>query len=318
MHSSLLLALTGRFAIAGRPDPEHSKNMTLFHINPLNASLTPANMDLGDAMGDLFFDFTTLQSEIECQKKRPSKYSNCDNKEAFGPNLGVTMVTVEVDQRFGAYGACNICQNGTSPLNMSHTCTGDEYVCDCQDTSSFPPKNVPCGANVGFERVKDFFGKKGIARFCLPLVGGSTCQLGTMAEKVGQLGGSWFSPLSLGRCDDSEAPCTWRYVRTEKRVHRECHRNSFLSAVEAHFKPGCVERCHDSGSGASRNVSSSCWSRCWMRAALGPQAARWPIRSDRGMSAEDLRNAWLVAFASEDPEQGGCPHVREAAAVLMV
>lgn len=294
--------------------------MTLFHVNPLNASLTPANMDLGDAMGDMVFDFTTLISEIDCQRKKPSKYSNCDNKEAFGPNLGVTMVTVEVDQRFGAYGACNICINGTSPLNESHTCTGEEYVCDCSDTTSFPPKNVPCTTGVGYESVRDFFGKKGIGRFCAPLgATAATCWQATMAEKVG---GGWYSPLSLGRCDESNKPCTWRLVRTEKRVHRECHRNSFLGAVEAHFKTGCVDRCRDSGVGMARNVSSKCWNRCWMHAALGPKSARWPVRANRGMSAEDLRNAWLVAFASDDTTQGGCPHVaseedRSAAPVVV-
>lgn len=126
------------------------------------------------------------------------------------------------------------------------------------------------------------------------------------AEKFG---GAWYSLLELGKCDDTDKPCNWRFVRTEKRVSRECLHNSWHAAVEEHFEPHCMNKCKDSGIGLARNVSSRCWVQCWTAAALGQHAGRWPVRSQMGMSEIDLRNAWLAPFASDDPKQGGCPHL---------
>merc|ERR1712232_649607 len=140
-------------------------------------------------------------------------WNNCDNREVIGPHIGVTKVIVELDTRFGPYGTCNICINGTSPINKTHTCTGDEYVCDCED-GNFPPKSLPCQAKVGMEYPSKFFGSKGIGQFCkMPSDNPTTCWTGSAAEKVA---GRWFSPLTLGKCGGSNAPCAWRLRKVVK------------------------------------------------------------------------------------------------------
>ena len=117
-------------------------NATLYHINPLAYPAAPVNMDLGDVAGDLFFDIQQILSEFPCHDTLP-KPSYCVNKETHGQDIGVTKVVLALsEQSYGPYATCNICVNGTSPLNHSHTCTKGEYVCDCGDA---------CTAAVGYE-----------------------------------------------------------------------------------------------------------------------------------------------------------------------
>ena len=124
---------------------EHRIVKTLYHIHPLNHSGIE-NMDLGDVSGDLFFDMTVLMTPYQCINGVPTHPGAiCDNREVIGPNIGVSQVLVEMDNRFGPYGTCNICTNGVSPLNTSHKCVGDEYVCDCSG-GTFPPATVRCQA----------------------------------------------------------------------------------------------------------------------------------------------------------------------------
>ena len=117
-------------------------NVTLYHINPLSYSAAPVDMDLGDVAGDLYFDISQVLQAFSCHGMLP-KPSYCVNKETHGQDLGVTKVVLALsEQSYGPYIMCNICVNGTSPLNHSHTCTKGEYVCDCGDA---------CTAAVGYE-----------------------------------------------------------------------------------------------------------------------------------------------------------------------
>lgn len=312
MLSGVLVATTVVQALAGIPDPAYSKNMTLYHINPLNVSGIE-NMDLGDAAGDVFFDITALIGPWVC----PSPYGQCDNREVIGPNIGLKKVVVEFDTRHGAYGACNICVNGTDPMNKSRSCKGDEYVCDCKDTSSFPPKAQDCSVQVGFENTTNFFGPKGIGQFCPQrnrTNPSSVCWNGNSAEK---LGGLWYSPTTLGKCTQDDKPCSWRLLSVEKTITRDCHLNAWHSVVEKHMEPGCIDSCADSGMGQARNTSSKCWVKCWIDAALGKDAGSSPLKPEDGMSKEALVGAWLAPFASDDPSKGGCPNVPEMSSIIV-
>jgi hypothetical protein len=276
-------------------------NTTLYHVNPLSYPAAPVNMDLGDVAGDLFFDISQILNVYACYDKPVAPYIICDNKETVGKDLGVTKVVLAVsEQSYGPYATCNICLNGTSPLNTSHSCTKGEYVCDCEN-GAFPPKKVPCTAAVGYENTSNFLGRAGIGRFC-PLSRGhskvAACAIGTAADK---LQGSWFSTLKQGE------GTTWRLVKVVKRVRRDCHSNSFYNSVERAL-PACFGGCQG-GAGAGRNTSSLCWAGCFVDAALGPQARASTSDLGSGMTREDLISAWSRPFDSDDAAKGGCLHV---------
>ena len=186
---------------------------------------------------------------------------------------------------------CNICVNGTSPLNHSHTCTKGEYVCDCGDA---------CTAAVGYENTTVL--SVGYGKVCLlhpegPLRTG-VC---TLATAAGKLQGSWFSTLKQGE------GVTWRLVEVVKRVRRDCHSNSFYASVERRL-PECFAGCQG-GAGASRITSSLCWAGCFSDAALGPQARTSTHDLGSGMTREELIAAWSRPFDSDDVAKGGCPQV---------
>lgn len=205
-----------------------------------------------------------------------------------------------LDSRQSCNATCNICLNGTSPLNASHSCTDGEYACDCE-SGGYPPKKVACGVAVGYENTSALLGRAGIGRFC-PLSRGHTkvaaCAISTAADK---LQGGWFSTLKQGE------GTTWRLAGVVKHVRRDCHSNSFYDAVERAL-PACFAGCQG-GAGASRNTSSLCWAGCFVDAALGPQARASTRDLGSGMTREELVSAWSRPFDSDDATKGGCPHV---------
>ena len=285
------------FGFAGQA----ATNTTLYHINPLSYPAAPVNMDLGDIAGDLFFDISQVLNVFACCDKPAVPHIVCDNKETVGKDLGVTKVVLAVsEQSYGPYATCNICLNGTSPLNASHSCTDGEYACDCE-SGGYPTKKVACGVAVGYENTSARLGRARIGRFC-PLSRGHTkvaaCAISTAADK---LQGGWFSTLKQGE------GTTWRLVGVVKRVRRDCHSNSFYDAVERAL-PACFAGCQG-GAGASRNTSSLCWAGCFVDAALGPQARASTRDLGSGMTREELVSAWSRPFDSDDATKGGCPHV---------
>ena len=207
-----------------------------------------------------------------------------------------SQLIVETDDNFGPYATCNVCVNGRSPLNKSHTCTGHEYVCDCE-SGGFPPHYVPCGANVGKQNESHFLGASGVGGLCERVRGPgqvAVCAVGTAADK---LQGFWYSTLASGRGS------TWRVVDVIKRVHRKCHADSFYSAVESRA-PKCFKAC-----GEPRNTSSLCWAGCFLDTALGKQARSSTSGVHDGMSRTELMAAWSRPFESSIPAEGGCPDV---------
>ena len=273
-------------------------NVTMYHINPLTYDPSQlSNKDTGDLAGDLFFDMQTLTTQaFACAPGVPRTPGViCNNKETSGHDIGVTQVTVELDLTWGPYGTCNICVNGSSPLNHSHACTKGEYVCDCEN-GVFPPKKVPCTAHVGWENTSAFLGSEGIGRFCGFGHGTgkiAACAAGAAADK---LQGIWFSMPAAGECKGaSREGCHWRLQQVVKRVRRDCHADTFLSAVERR-NPTCFQKC-----GTPRNTTSLCWAGCFVDTALGSKA-RSKCDPTGGMTATELENAWAAPFAS-------CPSV---------
>jgi hypothetical protein len=61
------------------------------------------------------------------------------------------------------------------------------------------------------------------------------------------------------------------------------------------------------------NTTTDCWILCFFQTLL----ARDPLHLERTtggvpVTADEIKTAWLAAFASDDPAQGGCPPVLDA------
>ena len=115
--------------------------------------------------------------------------------------------------------------------------------------------------------------------------------------------GSWYSSLDKGYCGAAaggSAVCTWRVVRIDKIVKRECHTRVFGLEV-GKAAPSCFDAC---GEDQKTNTSSPCWVDCFYQAALGPNAGK-PGPPGGGLPTDALVAAWEKPFLPE--AEGGCP-----------
>ena len=99
----------------------------VYHVNPSRYGDNPINMNTGDARGDMYFSLKTAYLPVQCQESSGgggggggAGFSgfNCNNAETTGPDLVVTKLKLEVDNRFGQYQMCNVCLDGKDPLGF--------------------------------------------------------------------------------------------------------------------------------------------------------------------------------------------------------
>lgn len=148
-----MLSATASLA-AAQISPQYARNMSLYHLHPTSAGARPVNMDTGDVAGDLYFYLDQFLLPLECANASGDFRSefDCDNPERVDPDLVVSKVDVEVDDRFTMYSACNIC-NGTDPFTHQ-PCVKGTYKCDCEG-------GILCkSARVGMENVSSKFSPK--------------------------------------------------------------------------------------------------------------------------------------------------------------
>jgi hypothetical protein len=104
-------------AVDAQLDPAPSETITVYHVNPDKYGAAPLNMNTGSASGDLYFDLRSVYTPLECAHPSSSTAHDCDNIEVTAPDLAITKLQLEVDNRYGDYGRCNICgPNGTGHL----------------------------------------------------------------------------------------------------------------------------------------------------------------------------------------------------------
>ena len=283
--------------------PSHAVNITVYHVNPHKYGAIPVNMDTGDATGDLFFDlFEVMMSPLECASGTKTPGHSCSNPEATGKDLMVNKLTLEVDSRYSAYAKCNIGLNGTD--GRGHKCADDTYCCFCGDY--YP---TACKTTLGREDLYDHFGNMGNSshhRICSVESGVVGCYIENVAKKLTpEEPGYWYSSLASGYCGATDATsCTWRVAAVDKIVTRACHSKTFGSVVQATAGPECLDACGDQ----KTNTSSPCWTDCFYKAALGPDAGK-PGGALAGLPLDQLVAAWEKPFLPE--EQGGCPAQQE-------
>ena len=69
-----MLGLFVASAHAARIDPAHAQNLTLYHVNERNYSVSPRNMNTADLNGDMFFDLRSKPLAMECAPGQPSTH----------------------------------------------------------------------------------------------------------------------------------------------------------------------------------------------------------------------------------------------------
>jgi hypothetical protein len=132
--SFCLLAL--RASSVSAIDPAYAVNITIYHVNAATYGAAPVNMNTGDALGDMYFDLRSVDIALECAHPSASTAHDCDNQEVVATDLAITKLVLEVDSRYGGYGRCNVCVNGTDhhvsfssnlvslSSSASHSCIG--------------------------------------------------------------------------------------------------------------------------------------------------------------------------------------------------
>lgn len=99
--------LTGSSMGGGIIPSEWAMNLTVYHVNERSAGPIPVDMDTADLQGDMYFEMHSLVLPLECNT--PSsvrKPFECENAEVTSSDLVVNVLELEVDRRFGTYGAC--------------------------------------------------------------------------------------------------------------------------------------------------------------------------------------------------------------------
>ena len=119
----------------------------------------------------------------------------------------------------------------------------------------------------------------------------------------GVLGGFWLSMPAQGECKKppSTPGCTWRTVTSGKQVNASCATAGVDAAIVAN-QPSCFANCTD-----PTDLLSACYNLCFAQALQGNATLGW-----QPMDRDDVVAPFLAAFASEDPEKGGCEDLRRA------
>lgn len=288
-----LLSLLVCLAHSGHVDPKFATNLTVFHVNEFNYSGI-ANMDTGDNAGDAFFSLRSIYLPIECTNKSTNSShhfaGDCDNPEVVGSKLTVTEVVVTVDSRFGNYSECNVCVNSTVPFTTNVSCIDGDYVCVCGDFSNL---TTNCPPTVGVESPASVFNR-------FPIQPDSPNWSWWTRNLVDRLDGRWYSTPSSGECDDTDKPCYWSLVQTNRRILKSCQDAYIFSQVEKR-NPSCWNGCPQ-----PTNTTSDCYIGCFFSTLLGPDSDH--RNSTVGMTAAEIVGIWTYPVVN-DETKGGCPDI---------
>ena len=210
-----------------------------------------------------------------------------------------------------------------------------EYVCDCMSNATGRCDD----AKVGAENISGTFGGRGLNSTsrntssmaasaqmmrALGLSGAFYSNFshwgGNLARK---LGGTWYSTHKAGKCSDKNyaeqqrhGDCSWRVVKTVKRVSKRCADASLYAYIEAKDRNSCFSSCRKPTDGSPRNMSDECWVGCLYTTVLGRRAGSEDLTfsasdgsAEEGLSMRELEEAWERPFLSSNAADGGCPAI---------
>ena len=251
---------------------------------------------------------------LECAK--PLNFSrsrlvttNCvQNAEVWDrKNLAIAQLTLEVDSNYSRFIGCDAMGPGHT---MDCHCGGGHHGFPRNESYR---RNADCNPGVGLLNLTSANGTgygiwaHGRGR---PGPEPNLTDIDYWRYNIADLlGGHWYSTVESGLCGGKTATaCTWRVAEVVKKVSRTCHNQGVFAAVQVHGR-ACFDTCPQ-----PRNSSSECWIRCYYNTMLGPNSGTGfgePNSSYLAghMPIATLEDAWLAAFRSDDPEQGGCPNL---------
>lgn len=271
VSSSLLFACALGLGRAVRVDPAFAEKLELYHVNEANYTGIE-DMNTADAAGDSFFDMLGIIERVSCRNSTHHYPGECSNPEVVAPNLVITKVKVETDSRFGQYGRCNVCLNGTEH-HGGGTCESGKYYCNCaKDFDSW----VDCDGKVGREQINVTFD-------WTPRPGDSETSF-YISNLVRRVGGFWYSTTHQALQNN-----TWVLTKTIRRVNATCHANKLENKVRD-LKPDCFEQCPQ-----PNNSSSTCYVNCVFRGILGPEAGT-TVPSKGGLEGPAIVKLWTDSF----------------------
>lgn len=123
-------------------------------------------------------------------------------------------------------------------------------------------------------------------------------------SEIAALGGIWYSTTREGNCANPSAGCAWRVVENVKTINASCANEKVHALVQDRGRQ-CFDQCDQ-----PRNTTSDCWILCFFQTVLG----RDPLHLAKltgavPMTRPEIEEAWIAAFESDDPTNGGCPRV---------
>eukprot|EP01052_Picozoa_sp_SAG31_P017797 SAG31_NODE_1233_length_9206_cov_32.480290_1_plen_349_part_00 len=284
--------------------PAHAANITIYHVNPRQYGALPFNMDVGDSLGDLYFVMRSVAGPIECAADPHAE--DCTDEEVTSSSLIASKLVVEIDNRTGPYGHCNICTNVSKSLY--HPCSAEEvgtYKCSGRMLNR---------DKVGME---------------MPALAHRTdCSVGAAAWECWRnrialkFGGTWWSFFNESYCSPTgpdlaaeSGACSWRVVKQGKSIANNCLMDRVFTSIEV-AAPSCFKACSTAGveaaivdpSNAARNTSDPCWIKCIYGTVLGVNASQPGNESQwlGGMPTAPIVKAWEAAFG-DGPR--ACPAV---------
>eukprot|EP00466_Bigelowiella_natans_P020594 jgi/Bigna1/87831/estExt_fgenesh1_pg.C_240198 len=262
--------------VSSQIDPNYAVNLTLYHVNPANYSGIK-NMNTADAIGDAFFDLQSRMSPLICANKSQHHWpGQCSNPEVIAKDLAITRVLVQVDSRYGPYGRCNICVDGTVPMsNPPQPCKDGTYHCVCGGWH----KSAPCNGSVGREDIYQIFGykpRKGSSKYSYYLY-----------NLVRRLKGSWYSTTEEGEGK------YWQLLEEEEKVDAGCQIEALDASLHS-LSPNCFDGCPQ-----PHNRTSECVVDCAYKAMLGDKAGEKVTTFD-GLSGKEITQLWSHKFGCNE------------------
>ena len=229
---------------------------------------------------------------MECASKNPLAGFDCRNPEENGTTTNVvSMNRVEIDNRTGIYGSCNVDEKTAT------------YSCSCEGMP-----HSQCNASVGRA---DVAARETGHRPRGPRIEAWQWWRVNLAVKTQ---GNWYSTTPDGECHvappvpsrgppgptaTTPAPCYWRLAQAVRTIEAGCLLTRVAGAI-TQYSPGCFQQCPQPS-----NISSTCVVECFMSVVLGPRGGTALINPTDGIMPEVLAAAWEGAFRPVG--SGGCP-----------
>ena len=338
----LSLCLANSLVWASTPPPPHrtrSLNLTLYRVTPQNISGDVADLNTGDARGDIFFALYEMMFPLYCEEMPRDSSCSATSRAALNRdwNNVYERSLVEVDPRYGAYAGCTpppsqpwsrhfVCEpyvnrsacwwEQTNPDGANFSTLGDALCPAARDAAS--AKDCNCSGIVT---------TKAVGAYNKPMAQTPNAEhhwhnntpMWQQIEAIGQsLDGWWYATRAAGECKGKgqagasgsasarggvvgDGSCFFFFHGVTARVNATCVKDRLQHAVLAR-NPACFAALPQPS-----NRSATAWVGCLLATLSGtPFRGAMPPKSGATPPAV-LLAAFEGAFATES--NGGCPAV---------